>query len=98
MSTPETVQVLAARGKRVVLLSPRGARVVGDQLPDGQHVLRLVQIGEDGLYDSRDRERPAVPGPVTITLDARYRRLLADGDLVVVAPAPVSAGGKEKNR
>lgn len=89
----EVVKVLAAKGKRV--MSEHHKRIV-------RHVVQMnkskasfaVWIGDDGLYDGRNPERPLRPGPVPIELSPRYKQLIADGDLIVVpdeAPKPDAA-------
>lgn len=84
MTPKPVVRVLAAPGRRVVLLTPTGAAAVRRvSSPEGD--LRYMQkIGEDGIYDATSGDTPRVPGPVAVALDARIRRLIADGDLVVV--------------
>lgn len=93
METPRrgTVRVLAAKGKLVI--HTVGGKVRRRSTTDestGRPLSVAVYISDGGIWDGRLR-KVIVPGPVTVDLDARTRRLLLDGDLVEVKSEPAAA-------
>lgn len=78
-----TKRVLAAPGKMIIPVSASG-RVLRRKVrtDDGGSGSVAIYISDSGLYDARLRT-VIKPGPVEVPDDARTKRLIADGDLIV---------------
>lgn len=81
----KTIRVLAAPGMLIRYQTLSGAVAVRKKTDaaSGDKRQIAVYISDEGLYDAAERKCFA-PGPVVVADDQRHRRLVRDGDLVIV--------------